>query len=516
MSPARWRRNSPDPRRAAKEKERIVKGNLAELRVKRARRRVLLLLAADMVCIGASFLSAYWFRLLSGFFTRSIPIERSHYITLAAVCVMWAVILSAHGLYRRQVYLSVFDQMVAVFNSVNLGVLLLLALAFVFKFEYFLERRLVLLAAWALAILLLIFVRVVIIRGILLRRIHRDPFRRRILVVGAGESGRQFVNLVKHTRNHVFEIVGYLDDDPEKQKKEYEGFRVLGTVDDVREVVERLNVERVFVAIHKLHQEEMIDLISRCMKCHVPVKMISDQFHMFTSGGTIERIDGVPTLHVSDNTMRGAAYVMKRTFDVVTAAMLLVVLSPLFALIALIIKVAGGKGPVFFRQSRAGHGGKPFNFYKLRTMRTDADDQVHREYARDFVAGEDLKLSKNPSTPVYKMKRDPRVTPIGQLLRKTSLDELPQLFNVLRGEMSLVGPRPPILYELQYYREWHKRRLDAKPGLTGLWQVSGRSSVPFNEMVLLDLYYIDHWSLKLDFEILLRTVPVILFGKGAY
>ena len=114
------------------------------------------------------------------------------------------------------------------------------------------------------------------------------------------------------------------------------------------------------------------------------------------------------------------------------------------------------------------------------------------------------------------MTKDPRVTPIGAILRKTSLDELPQLYNVLRGEMSLVGPRPPIMYELKYYKEWHKRRLEAKPGLTGLWQVSGRSEVPFNEMVLLDLYYIDHWSLKMDLEILLRTIPVILFGKGGY
>jgi lipopolysaccharide/colanic/teichoic acid biosynthesis glycosyltransferase len=150
-------------------------------------------------------------------------------------------------------------------------------------------------------------------------------------------------------------------------------------------------------------------------------------------------------------------------------------------------------------------------------MRADTDDKIHREYATNFISGRDLNLGEaGGEKQVYKMTRDPRITRVGSVLRKTSLDELPQLYNVLKGEMSLVGPRPPIVYELQYYKEWHKRRLDAKPGLTGLWQVSGRSEVPFNEMVLLDLYYIDHWSLKLDFEILLRTIPVILFGKGAY
>jgi exopolysaccharide biosynthesis polyprenyl glycosylphosphotransferase len=470
----------------------------------------------DILCVGASFLTAYWFRLLSTFFPSNIPIQPHHFATLGVVCLLWTAILSAHGLYRREVYLAVFDQMVAIFNSVNLGVLLVLALAFVLKFEYFLERRLVLLLAWSLSILILILVRVVVLRGFFLRGIRRDPFRCRILVVGAGESGRQFVNLVKHTRNHVYEIVGYLDDDPAKRNEEYEGHLVLGTVDDIRDVVEKYGVERVFVAIHKLHQEGMIDLISRCMKSRVPVKMISDQFHMFSNNGALERVDGVPTLRMRENPMSGVTYTAKAIFDVAVAAILLVVLAPFFALIAAGIKLFGGPGPVLFRQSRAGHGGKPFDFYKFRTMRTDINDDIHRDYAKNFVGGEQLNLSEAPDTPVYKMKRDPRVTAIGSILRKTSLDELPQLFNVLRGEMSLVGPRPPILYELQYYKEWHKRRLDAKPGLTGLWQVSGRSSVPFNEMVLLDLYYIDHWSLKLDFEILLRTIPVILFGKGAY
>ncbi len=473
-------------------------------------------MVVDFLCIGASFLSAYWFRLLSGIFTSNIPFQPLHFITLTVVCLLWGGILSAHGLYRREVYLSVFDQMVAVFNSVNLGVLLVLALAFVLKFDYFLERRLVLLVAWALAIVLLVFVRVIIVRGSFLRGIQRDPFRCRILVVGAGESGKQFVDLVKHTKNHVYEIVGYVDDDPKKRNEDYDGHLVLGTVDEIRHIVERYDVERVFVAIHKLDQEGMIDLISRCMTSRVPVKMISDQFHMFSSEGTIERVDGVPTFQIRENAMRGLTFLSKRSFDVVTAAALLVVLAPLFGALAIAIKLLGGSGPVFFRQSRAGKGGRPFDFYKFRTMRTDVDDDIHRDYAKNFVGGESPNLSQNPETPVYKMKEDPRVTAIGALLRKTSLDELPQLFNVLRGEMSLVGPRPPILYELQYYKEWHRRRLDAKPGLTGLWQVSGRSSVPFNEMVLLDLYYIDHWSLKLDFEILLRTIPVIMFGRGAY
>jgi len=142
---------------------------------------------------------------------------------------------------------------------------------------------------------------------------------------------------------------------------------------------------------------------------------------------------------------------------------------------------------------------------------------VHREYAANLIGGKDLDIKdKYNNRPVFKLTDDPRITGIGKVLRRTSLDELPQLINVLKGEMSLVGPRPPIAYELGHYKEWHRKRLEAKPGLTGLWQVSGRSSVPFNEMVLLDLYYIGHWSLVMDLEILVRTIPVVLLGKGAY
>jgi lipopolysaccharide/colanic/teichoic acid biosynthesis glycosyltransferase len=155
---------------------------------------------------------------------------------------------------------------------------------------------------------------------------------------------------------------------------------------------------------------------------------------------------------------------------------------------------------------------------KFRTMKLLTDDSIHRDYAINFITGQRLEFSdaRKRRDQVFKMTRDPRITPIGALLRRTSLDELPQLLNVFRGEMSIVGPRPPIFYELNHYKEWHRKRLRAKPGLTGLWQVSGRSSVPFDEMVLLDLYYIDHWSLKTDIEILFRTIPVVFSGEGAY
>lgn len=202
----------------------------------------------------------------------------------------------------------------------------------------------------------------------------------------------------------------------------------------------------------------------------------------------------------------------KRTVDIVSSLLVLTLGAPVLVFLALAVKLSS-PGPVFFRQVRLGRDGKPFTFYKFRSMHHKNDDAAHRDFARNFISGD---MAEGGDQTVFKMVRDPRITGIGRFLRRSSLDELPQFYNVLRGEMSLVGPRPPISYELEHYQDWHKDRLKVKPGLTGLWQVSGRSSVGFDEMVMLDLYYIGHWNLKLDLKIMARTVPVMVKGEGAY
>lgn len=206
---------------------------------------------------------------------------------------------------------------------------------------------------------------------------------------------------------------------------------------------------------------------------------------------------------------------LKRAIDVVVSFAVLVLGAPFFGLLALLIKITS-RGPVFFVQERLGKDEVPFNFYKFRTMYHNNDDSIHRHYAKNFISGMAGGPKSVPNPNIFKITEDPRVTPIGRFLRKTSLDELPQFINILRGEMSLVGPRPPVWYELEHYQDWHRQRLAVKPGLTGLWQVSGRSTVPFDEMVKLDLYYIENWSFMLDLNIVLKTLPVVCSGYGAY
>jgi exopolysaccharide biosynthesis polyprenyl glycosylphosphotransferase len=206
---------------------------------------------------------------------------------------------------------------------------------------------------------------------------------------------------------------------------------------------------------------------------------------------------------------------VKRTLDLAFAAVALVITSPLFLVLAILIK-RSSPGPVLFVQERLGRGGQSFRFYKFRTMRHNSDDAIHRQFAAMFINGDSRGAQLTNKGKVYKLADDPRITPIGHWLRKTSLDELPQLLNILKGEMSLVGPRPPIAYELDHYQPWHRERLKVTPGLTGLWQVSGRSNVPFDEMVKLDIHYINSWSLLADLRILLKTFPVVIQGIGGY
>lgn len=210
----------------------------------------------------------------------------------------------------------------------------------------------------------------------------------------------------------------------------------------------------------------------------------------------------------------GPAGYVKRAFDLIAAILLSILVLPLYLVLAILVKQSS-PGPILYVQERLGRNGRPFRFYKFRSMRHDSDDAIHRQFAAMFINGDAAGCrATNGGKPTFKLEEDPRITPIGRWLRRTSLDELPQLLNIILGDMSLVGPRPPIAYEIENYQPWHLERLKVTPGLTGLWQVMGRSQVSFDEMVHLDLHYINHWSLLLDLKILLRTVPVVCKGTG--
>lgn len=213
---------------------------------------------------------------------------------------------------------------------------------------------------------------------------------------------------------------------------------------------------------------------------------------------------------------KGLSLLIKRALDLVGASLGLIFLSPLFLLISILIKL-DSPGPAIFKQKRVGKNGHLFTFYKFRSMYVDGDEEIHRSYVSQLIRGEAKKVAKVVGAKkVFKIADDPRVTQLGRVLRRTSLDELPQLFNVLKGEMSLVGPRPPIPYEVELYEDWQMKRLSVLPGITGYWQVEGRANKDYNEMVRMDLHYIENWSLWLDLKILFKTIKVVLSREGAW
>jgi exopolysaccharide biosynthesis polyprenyl glycosylphosphotransferase len=279
-------------------------------------------------------------------------------------------------------------------------------------------------------------------------------------------------------------------------------------VSDLGDVLRQIQVDSVILALPSpsLSRELLGDIREVCDREAVTLRIVPDLFELSLSRSPVDVEDfrGIPVMGLRESTIGGFNLTVKRAVDILLAGSVLALFSWLWALIALGVRL-DSSGPIYFTQTRLGKGGRPFTAYKFRSMRTDAELLLAELQAHNQTNG-----------PTFKMRDDPRVTRVGKWLRRTSLDELPQLWNVLHGEMSLVGPRPPLPSEADQYQEWHRRRLAVAPGMTGLWQVSGRSELPFDEMVLLDLYYIENWSLGLDFQILLRTIPAVLSGRGAY
>lgn len=277
-------------------------------------------------------------------------------------------------------------------------------------------------------------------------------------------------------------------------------------------------------ASNEMVQERFLDKLRKIFESTLGIQKsasISVSFHFFPEEYGSEANDHsaniklYPEIQKRENA-RKIPLAIKRGIDLAGSAAALVFLSPIFAAVALAIKLTS-KGPVLFKQERLGQHGKTFTVLKFRSMRTDCDAAIHQKYVEQFIAGQAERNSAEVAKPVFKIQKDPRVTPIGRFIRKTSLDELPQFWNVLRGEMSLVGPRPPLAYEFRAYEVWHRRRvLEIKPGITGLWQVEGRSRTRFDDMVRLDLKYARAWSIWLDLKILAQTPAAVIQGEGAH
>lgn len=339
----------------------------------------------------------------------------------------------------------------------------------------------------------------------------RDP----VLVVGAGAVGRQVVGELAKYGCADFEVLGFVDDDPAKRGKEFESLPVLGTLDEVTQLVVDREIHDAVVALPLRAHERLVSLCQVLQRLSVRVLIVPDMFALSFPSARLTGFGGIPVMDLGEPGVFGWRRSLKRVFDIVLVSIGLILLSPLLLVIALAIKLTS-RGPVLYIQRRIGENGRPFPMYKFRSMRVGSDADVHRQHVarliRENVTLEEAQADGQDS---LKLTGDPRVTFVGGILRRLSLDELPQLLNVLRGEMSIVGPRPPLSYEVALYQDWHRQRLQAIPGITGLWQVKGRNRVSFDEMTRMDLEYIEQQSLWLDLKLILQTPLAVLSGRGA-
>jgi exopolysaccharide biosynthesis polyprenyl glycosylphosphotransferase len=316
-----------------------------------------------------------------------------------------------------------------------------------------------------------------------------------VLIVGANRLGRE---LAAELAGH-YQVVGYVDNGTDLG--EHTDFPHLGSIAKLEQLVHAYAIDEMIIALPANRREQVSRMIDRGFRRPVKIKLVPELSDLLPHRFEVERMGG--RSYIGFTPVAPVSW-LKRAVDFALSGIAVLALAPIFIAVAIAIRL-DSPGPIFYRQERVGKDGSRFRMIKFRSMRQNADRLL-----------EELRQKNEATGPLFKMRDDPRVTRVGRILRRLSLDELPQLFNVLRGEMSLVGPRPPIPSEVAKYEEWQFGRLRAVPGITGLWQVSGRSDVPFHDMVRLDLHYIRNWSLALDLAILLRTIPAVLTSRGAY
>ena len=441
-----------------------------------------LLIPIDILMVLLAFILAYKFR----FYYEIVPAIyfqplNEYFRFVLYTLPLWPIGFAVNGLYSLE-HRRTISELGKIIVAVSAVMALLMVWIF-FSRTYFFSRLIIALT-WIFAII------TVMLGRILMRFLQRFLYHynigiHKVIILGHNSSTKLVIDTIKSRPGLGYRIIKLVDHD---------GIEKLG------KIVDRNPCDEIIVADTNIPEKDIVPILEFCRLRGIGFKMTPNLFLVRHSHVSIETLASVPILEFSRTPLEGWGKIIKRVFDIIGSTLLVVILSPIMLIVAILVKITS-KGPILFRQERVGLD-KNFTFLKFRTMREGA----HVEHER---------LMKKHGV-MFKLKNDPRLTPIGKFLRRTSLDEIPQFFIVLKGDMSLIGPRPPMPEEVERYNNWQRRRLGVKPGITGLWQVSGRSDLSFEEWVKLDAYYIENWSLWLDFQILLRTLGVVLKGRGAY
>lgn len=482
--------------------------------------------AADGVLAAASFILAFKLREGNALLSATAWAWSKEFVPYAgilyfAVPVRLAMLVYQRA-YRFEGAFSYAQEFIKVFKATAVGSLLIIGWAFLFRggfaFREFSYSRGVFVLDFVVALAIFAAFHFVL-RTAQVRVRQRDINLIPTLIVGTNAEAAQTLRELHDQPELGYRVVAIVAADrepPRRANAELDGTPIAGGVEDLPRLIRELEIQEVIITDNSLPSERLFEAMMRTgRRRRVEFRFAPSLFNLLPQKTSVEQIGVLPMVRLFREPLSDVERFVKRASDILISSVAVLLLLPVLIVISLLVR-KNSRGPVMFRQERVGMDGRVFLCYKFRTMYSNADESLHRRAYQKNIEGTDEANAGDEHMPVFgKVKNDPRVTRIGRRLRRSSLDELPQLLNVLKGDMSIVGPRPPIPYEVEDYDIRHRKRLDMKPGITGLWQVSGRSRLSFQEMVRIDLYYIENWSLWLDLKIILLTLPAIVRGDGA-
>jgi exopolysaccharide biosynthesis polyprenyl glycosylphosphotransferase len=420
------------------------------------------------------------------------------------------VLFRSNSLYKIDTFLTKSKQTVSIFISFFYAIIGLAVINYFIRSPWIIDSRLAVAFFSILGFFSIAGYRLLIFRPLFMYLGRKQILQKNILIVGTNLEARNLAVQLSVNNIYGLNLIGFVDNHLPVGSRVFEYYENLGRFKDIPVLVEKKEIKEIIISVSDVSNAQLLHIIDICKKSSAQVRVTSTLFDIIHKKILPEAYFNVPLADLTSSGASQGRLILKRVTDIVLSAFALLCLSPFLLIIAALVKCTS-KGPVFYKQMRIGKDGNEFYMYKFRSMVMNSDNDHERLLkVKEFI--QNGKSNGNGSTKIVNTER---VTAIGYFIRKTSIDELPQLFNVLKGEMSLVGPRPCLPYEYDVYDDWHKRRMTVLPGCTGLWQVSGRSEVGFDDMVLLDLYYIDNISPWFDLQLMLKTIPVMVFGKGA-
>jgi len=464
---------------------------------------------SDLVILFISITFAFFIKYNTNLFgSQNLIFPIKKYLFYCILLFIFILISRINNLYKQRIYLSGIEQFVCILKSIILLNLVYILIIFTVRGSFIEHSRTLLLLFFILSLFFLSIYRIFIIRNIHKIIKKNSFFKRRIVVIGGGKATFELASKILGNPHENIELVCIFEDNLSKKGKSILGIPIVGSINDIELYLNKLKIaiDGICICSNIMSYEKIIDLVTKIKRFGYPIYLNSAVFKEVNERLKVNEFSSLLSSPVYHNIFYKKYF--KRLVDILLSIFLLILLFPVFLIIAILIKTTS-RGPIFYKSYVIGKNSKKFMWYKFRTMEVNNDLTQHKQFVAELIKNK----KKNG---ILKIKNDKRITKLGRILRRHSLDELPQLYNVLKGQMSIVGPRPCTPYEFDLYEDWHKKRFSVRPGITGLWQAYGRSEVGYDDMVAMDIYYIENLSFWLDLKILIKTIQVVILGIGGY